>query len=415
MTTRDLRASVIVPTYNQSELLAQTLAHLARQNLPARQFEVVVADDGSSDDTAAVVRAFTERLPVKYFFQEDLGFRVAAARNGGARLASAPLLVFLDTGSMVGPDFIAGHLAAHRGASPSRAVLGLSYGYNPEAPIEGIDEALRSASPEELVARRKEDPEFQDLRQPDFAACGFDLGARAVPWMLFWTGNVSVAAADFWRIGGFDEDFQGWGGEDIELGFRLHRAGVRLAPEAGIWAVVAPHDRDTSANDAALEANMTRFLVKHPEPIVEIGWGVVAQGLLLPWEPESRHLAAWREQVADLNVHDEIAELLQDPSAGGSVAIIGCGGDVPGTLDSAILIDFDKQLLQKAAAGTTHRTGHAVGIRTQLPDQAVDTVVITSRVAGLWDSWGNQILHEATRIGRRLVVSRNLHTSVTAA
>jgi glycosyltransferase involved in cell wall biosynthesis len=405
MSIRDLRASVVIPTYNQSELLAETLANLARQNSPAGQFEVIVADDGSSDDTARVVNAFTTRLPVKYYYQEDLGFRVAAARNGGARIASAPLLIFLDTGSMVGPDFLASHLDAHSGASSGRAVLGISNGYNPEAPMEGIDKALKSASPEEVMAQRREDPEFQDLRQPDFAACGFDLDARAVPWMLFWTGNVSLAAADFWRVGGFDEDFQGWGGEDIELGFRLHRDGVQLKVDADIWAVVAPHDRDTSANDADLETNLTRFLAKHPEPIVEIGWGVVAKGLILPWESDYLRLDAWREKVADLNVRDEIAELLQGTIPGDRVAVIGCGGDVPDTLDSAVLVDFDEQLLHKAAAGTNHRTCHAVGIRTQLPDQAVDTVVITSRVAGLWDSWSNQILREASRIGQTSTIS----------
>jgi GT2 family glycosyltransferase len=402
------RISVVIPTYNHSELLAQTLHNLTRQDLPTSRYEVVVADDGSADDTRDVVRSFAGRLRIGYHFQEDLGFRAAAARNGGARVASAPLLAFLDTGSMVGPSFVSRHLAAHDGGPSGRAVLGLSYGYNPEDPIEGVDEALLTNTPEAVVARYGDDPAFQDIRHPDFVDCGFDLDRRAVPWMLFWTGNCSVAAADFWRVGGFDEDFNGWGGEDIDLGFRLHRAGLRLRLAPDIWAVVAPHDRDTSANDEALKTNVTRFLHKFPEPIVEIGWGVVAKYLIMPWEMEYRRLLDWQEKVHDLDVADEIAALARDVRPGERVAVLGCGSRVPADLGTAVLVEFDEQQLRAASTGTHHIGHHAVGIRTVLPDRAVDTVLVTSRLAGLWETWGDLIRQEAARIGRRTLTSPDL-------
>jgi GT2 family glycosyltransferase len=401
MSEPDRRVSVVIPTYNQSELLAGTLHNLSRQTVPADRYEVVVADDGSTDDTVSVVRSFEGRLAVKYYFQEDLGFRAAAARNGGARMASAPLLVFLDTGSMVGPEFVARHLAAHGGGPSGRAVLGLSYGYNPEAPIEGVDEALLTQTPEAVVARYGNDPDFQDIRHPDFVDCGFDLGRRAVPWMLFWTGNCSVAAADFWRVGGFDEDFRGWGGEDIELGHRIHNAGVSLELDPDIWAVVAPHDRDASANDEALITNVTRFLTKAPEPIVEVGWGVVARYLIMPWESEYQRLLDWQEKARGLTVAEEIATMAQRIAPGERVAVFGCGGSVPGALRPAVLADFDAELLRTAVGGDVHIGHHAVGIRTVLPDRAVDAVIVTSRLAGLWDTWGDLIQREAARIGRR--------------
>jgi GT2 family glycosyltransferase len=393
------RVSVVIPTYNHSALLADTLENLTRQRIPAHEYEVVVADDGSSDDTAEVTRSYAGRMNVRYHFQEDLGFRVAAARNGGARLASAPLLVFLDTGSMVGPDFVAGHLAAHGGGPSGRAVLSQSYAYNPEAPIEGIDDALRAAPPEDVVARYRDDPAFQDIRYPAFADCGFDLSRLAVPWMLFWTGNCSVSTVDFWRVGGFDEDFQNWGAEDIELGYRLHRAGVTLEFHPDLWAVVAPHERDTSANDESLRDNMTLFLDKAPEPSVEIGWGVVAKDLIMPWESEYQRLLRWQDKARDLDVADEIAALTAPLPAGSRVAVFGCGTTVPADLGPAALADFDATAL--ASAVRDGDTGyHAVGIRTALPDQSVDTVVITSRLAGLWETWGELILREAARIGR---------------
>ena len=76
------KLSVVIPTYNRSALLAKLLRQLAEQRLPATEFEVIVADDGSSDDTKDVVTSFADRLRIRYHFQEDLGFRAAIARNG---------------------------------------------------------------------------------------------------------------------------------------------------------------------------------------------------------------------------------------------------------------------------------------------------------------------------------------------
>jgi len=75
---------VIVPTYNRSWLLRETLRQLTRQSLPVADFEVIVSDDGSSDDTAEVVTEFANRLRIRYHFQQDLGFRAAAVCVPGA-------------------------------------------------------------------------------------------------------------------------------------------------------------------------------------------------------------------------------------------------------------------------------------------------------------------------------------------
>ncbi len=398
------RASVIIATYNSCDLLAETLRQLVRQTIPADEFEVIVGDDGSTDRTAEVVRSFADRLHVKYFFQEDRGFRAAAARNGAARLAAGGLLVILDTGSMVGPDFLAAHLAAHASGGPRRAVIGLSYGYNPEAPMPGVDELLAQMSPETAVERFRELPDFQDVRQPYFTGCGMDLSQRLIPWKAFWTGNCSVRTDDFRRIGGFEERFQGWGGEDIELGFRLRRAGltIELAPRA--WAVVAPHDRDHKANFGELHANMRIFLSKFPEPVVEMGCAaMLRKDQLWQWEPSYRELLDWQREAGGLSVRDEITKALVDVPDDELVTVIGCGADVPTTVTGATLVDFDYQLLDRAVRSGDHSGYHAVGVHTTLADDSAGTVVITSRMAGLWDSWAPEILAEAGRIGRRTI------------
>lgn len=80
--------SVIIPTYNHALLLSYTLESLTRQTLD-RPFEVFVVDDGSSDGSRDVVDRYRDALSVRYFFQEDDGFRVASARNIGVAAAAS--------------------------------------------------------------------------------------------------------------------------------------------------------------------------------------------------------------------------------------------------------------------------------------------------------------------------------------
>src|SRR5204863_3571990 len=67
--------------------------------------------------------------------------------------------------------------------------------------------------------------------------------ALRAPWMLFWGCNYSVRRDDLLAVGGYDERFRGWGWEDLELGYRLHRLRLRLHFDTGAWCVHYPHAR----------------------------------------------------------------------------------------------------------------------------------------------------------------------------
>ncbi len=112
--------SVIIPTYNRRQWLDEILASIAIQSLPFEQFEVIVVDDGSKDETSEVAKKpFPFQL--RYFYQTNQGD--AAARNLGAAQSQAEFLVFLDDDIILEKDFLANLLAEHAGR-PNRIIVG---------------------------------------------------------------------------------------------------------------------------------------------------------------------------------------------------------------------------------------------------------------------------------------------------
>jgi glycosyltransferase involved in cell wall biosynthesis len=392
------KASVIIPTYNASGLLRDTLRSLTRQRIHPGDFELVVADDGSSDDTRAVAESFS----AKYYYQEDLGFRAGTARNGGAALAAAPVLIFVDTGIVTGPDFVARHLAAHQNGAP-RMIAGYNYGFDPDATVPGLREALMRLPPEGVVEQYRGDPVINDVRHRLLSAYDFDLGRMAAPWMYLFTANCSIRAEGFWTAGGFDERFTGWGGEDMEFAYRVSRCGVGLGMAREAWAIETPVERDMDTRMGEFLRNMAVFLEKYPEPCVEIGWALCERYEPLDLELCYQDFLAWRDQVRGLDVADEVDTAMRRVPPGDKVAIVGCGGRLPASFSGAcgtVLVDFDAELLDRVKVAGPHVKQHAIGLRTQLADKSVDSVIITSRVSGLRERWKDSLLAEAHRIGR---------------
>lgn len=397
--------SVIVPTYNRAALLRRTLETLATQSLERDAFEVIVSDDGSADGSAEVAESFVPRLQLRYHFQKDLGYRAAAARNAGARLARAPYLAFLDSGTLAGPDFLRGHLAAHK-TQGLQALAGYTYGYQPWEPAPAWAEAIADHSPLEVCKRFRDDPSFRDMRHEFLDKVGFDLRRLAVPWLFLWSMNFSVTARDFWKAGGFDEGFREWGTEDLELGFRLERSGVPIRMNREAWAIEPPHERDVAANLASGERTMLQFLDKWHEPVNEMTWALQVQEAMFTIEEEYEALLRWTAECRSLDVAGEIERALAHRASRGAaprVCVIGCGADIPGCVaPGAVLVDFDQQLLGKALSDGQHDGRHAVGLHLTLPDQSADIVVVTSRMRGIWPRWGGVVLKEARRVGREV-------------
>jgi glycosyltransferase involved in cell wall biosynthesis len=399
------QASVIIPTYNRCDELGMTLETLTEQDIDPRGFEVIVADDGSSDRSADVARSFAGRLRLKYYFHEDEGFRAGAVRNAGARLATAPILILLDSGTLAGPGMVSGHLAIHAASQERRAVMGYCYGYNAFREKKWVPDSFGTLRPAEIVKLHGDNVEFADIRELDFTRYGSDPMKWPLPWLYFFTMNCSMPTADFWAVGGFDEMFRSWGAEDSELAYRLYHNGSTMLLSRDAWTIEMPTDRPVKRLLYSLMRNGRLFLGKHREPYIEILADAYQSMRLTTIMEESIALERWTREARDLEVRGEIEAVAAGLADGTRLAVFGCGPSVPEWLPPAVLVDFDADLLSRATAGGTHAGHHAIGLRTDLPSNSADVVIVTSRLGGLWDRYGERIVREAGRIGPRVVLA----------
>ncbi len=275
-----LTASLVIPTYNRAQILARLLESVLEQE-GDQLYQVIVCDDGSSDDTESVVAGFRGRLPLDYRFQEDRGFRAGQARNLGIAAARGDVLIFVDDDLVLPPGFVAAHCRAHR---DGEAVVGLGERMRVRSRSEDLrpDVLSRDAEPDDRA---------------DVFATGLD--QHPAPWKLLYSCNLSLPRKHPEVY--FDERFVGWGQEDTDIGYRLWRARASYRFVRGATAFhvedMVPRDpfrREQIGIQPDYESylrNCVRLLDKFPED-EELWNGVMPD---LRWYERDPELGKWHK------------------------------------------------------------------------------------------------------------------------
>ncbi|NUT51349.1 MAG: glycosyltransferase [Saccharothrix sp.] len=265
------RCTVIVPTYNRKRLLEMTLDTLVKQDLPRDRFEVLVVDDGSSDGTEAMVRGFEDRLDLRYFYQPDEGYRVSAARNVGIRNATGEICVFVDSGVLLHSASLSAHMAAHEAADGPLALNGYVYCFNnTNEDAELIRKSVDVDDVDGTIASMALTQAWPDLREPFYAKHSDDFDHVPAPWLMYWTCHASARTEQVRAVGLYDEELRQWGGEDIDLAYRLHRDGARFAVSRVAGSIHYPHDKDVTANSESAYVNYRYIAEKYGTPITRL-------------------------------------------------------------------------------------------------------------------------------------------------
>ena len=253
--------SILLATYNWPQALGLVLESLNAQT--DKDFEVVIADDGSRAETAELITAFTQvaNFPIKHLWQEDLGFRKSAILNQAITYARGDYLVFLDGDCITQPDFVTRHRALAQSGflvTGSRILLG-----------RRLTQALCSS--ENKISNRF----FKSLNNSKLLLFvnrwAGQLNKFAPLWIKVPDNRWRVYSGFVWkrikgcnmacwrddavRVSGFDESMVGWGHEDADFVFRLQQSGLKR--KSGAWATEVFHldhpegDKSKAAANAA--------------------------------------------------------------------------------------------------------------------------------------------------------------------
>ena len=281
--------SVVVPNYNRKDLFRNLLRSLMDQRCDFDRIELVVVDDGGEAAEIAILRELAPPFRIRYFWQPHLGRRVGRIRNLGIKLALGEIVLFLDSDALASPRLIAIHLKLHD-RRKRLAVLG-----------NVLD--LRKGEP--AVFRRYFG---QDAPNEDPVRFIYHWLKREwlLPWIYRWNGSAkglcfctlhaSAKREDLLRVDGFDEEFDGrWGDEDLELGYRLEKNGVKVCWSGSALVYHQWHPVGLNEN---IQDNRIKLMLKYPETIRHRKIG----GLINPFRsctPEAlASLDRWEDQQA---------------------------------------------------------------------------------------------------------------------
>ncbi len=267
-----IQFSLVVATFNRRDTLAEVLPTLLEQSFPADSYEILLCDAGSTDGTRELVEELA-RPNLRFLPGADSGR--GGARNRGIREARGEIILFTDADILADPDLVACHAQAHA-RHPGDAVVGC------EIQVSSFAEYLEF----------RQNPQAHARHRPS---------RRHLPWHYFLTGNASVRRETLLGVGLFDESFTGYGHEDLELGYRLLKRGlkIRYCPQA-INYHWHPVPFEEQCRKMRLAGRSTvRFYRKHKDLTIPLRMGMNPLSLgLHTLIPGGGRIMAWLEGLA---------------------------------------------------------------------------------------------------------------------
>lgn len=238
-----IKASVIIPTYNKNSRLKIVLEAFNMQKSTEGGFEVILIDDGSTDDTKLMIDHNNFDYNFKYLYQNNQGR--SAARNKGIDEARGEILIFCDDDTVPSTDFINGHIKNHNKSEPcvihgaiydlpnlkffKDPVNGIfydSYGTNNEN-FKSLLKNILPSDPQSLSTFLDKNKRFSGFEK--LIKRLFDEDKKTLQWISCTGGNFSVEKNQIKKSGTFNEQFgKRWGCEDLELGYRLYKTGTKF-------------------------------------------------------------------------------------------------------------------------------------------------------------------------------------------
>lgn len=243
-----MKVALLISTYNWPEALRVIFDSLLNQSkIPD---EILIADDGSSESTREVIDQFRERIaiPVKHIWQPDEGFRKARILNSAIAQCDSDYIIQIDGDCIMPRHFIADHIGL---AAPDMYL----YGKRIHIRRRYVDKVLQDSRIRFHIFSNRIYKKSRTIRIKWLAhicsSTNHEFSYR------FRGCNFSFWKEDFVKVGGYNEEFEGWGHEDSELAIRLHHYGIsgrRISFAGAVFHLDHPRlSREFSARNKAIQ------------------------------------------------------------------------------------------------------------------------------------------------------------------
>lgn len=276
-----MKASIIIPSYNARQRLYFNLTALNNQSYEDDDVEVIVIDNGSTDNTMEMLKTFRLKYPMKVLrIDENRG--IALGRNEGVKNAEGEILIFHDSDMLASRNYIKQHLEEHD--EPNVVVCGLFWrrlftyyykGFTPDQ-IQNFERVRSNLGMKRLSLYWDEYPLLSEeqIKHDDLWSYSFDLDFGFIndlrqiirtygrdfegyhlPWRFSITNNLSVERKKVIDVGMFDTNIIRYGYEDYDLGVRLYKSGCRFVMADNIVSLHQEHPANYRPGDLVANIN----------------------------------------------------------------------------------------------------------------------------------------------------------------
>ena len=317
--------SIVIPVHDQAPRLRLTLSALARQRgIDRDAWEVIVVDDGSTDDVDGAVAKIEPACGATLtVIRSRSRGRRGVPRNVGAETARGELLIFLDADACPAESFVAAHIAAQRrercvGLGEHYVVPGTTSLLDPSLGIRFPRIAPDHPSVADVLLVRDVDwsdgvetfflPHSEKGVYPDQSIWQAEIeralrcGTKKLAWVGVVPHNISVPRHDFMRLGGFDAlltHSEGW-----DLGLRARRAGLDIRLAEGGRSFHLYHWRPLSRDLANIRQSQRILCDRFPEEMPESAYAWFAATAGDPHIPAELNFQNWRTVESALETRD---------------------------------------------------------------------------------------------------------------
>jgi len=267
-----MKYGFVIPTYNNKYLLKNTLEALNYQNnYSENDYEVIVVDDGSTDNTSCYIKNINKNYNLKYIYLERTKDSCRAkTRNQGWKSSEAEIIIFIDSDIIVKENYL--------------EELDRCFSINKDILVIGNRLMLGESYTTDDIINKKifknnvfdsENFNLLEFRHFLYEILSYNPNVNLYNWMQVYSCNMAILKKHLEKIGGFDENFKFWGLEDVELGYSLIKNGVQLIINSKLEVL---HQYHGSRNDLAIteekisgyKKNIDYFLAKHPNALTNV-------------------------------------------------------------------------------------------------------------------------------------------------